>query len=176
MIGKIYSLAVSLVLVIFVWVVPGMFEVVNAQSHENSVSIGVSARIVESSIDLVTIQEMQPENVQPSQGEIFIDPIANASAGLLKAEGSSNSPVRITFQRQLELRHAEGSSDLLFTYEVSGNTTDNQSASELLNEDSRDLQLNEEGEYFIWVGGRVNIENAENGRYEGEFTVEMEYL
>lgn len=142
----------------------------------NSVAIDVSASVVKATVDLVTIQEIQFQNVQPSQGEIHVNPLENANAGLLRAEGSPNAPVRIRFQPELELNRLEGTESLSFFYEVAGSPQDEQDTAELLEEDNRDLELNNQGNFYIWVGGRVNIENAVNGQYEGEFTLEVEYL
>ncbi|MFW6157686.1 MAG: hypothetical protein ACOC4S_02465 [Balneolaceae bacterium] len=154
-----------------------MNSAVLAQSDVgNSIAIDVSASVVEATVDLVTIQEIQFQNVQPSQGEIHVDPLENANAGLLRAEGSPNAPVRIRFQPELELNRLEGTESLTFFYEVAGGLQDEQDTAELLEEDNRDLELNDQGHFYIWVGGRVNIENAVNGQYEGEFTLEVEYL
>lgn len=141
-----------------------------------SVSINVSAQVVETTVELITMKEVDFANAQPSQGEIYINPVTSINAGLLRAQGTPSASVRISFQRQLELIRIGGSETLTFHYEISSNSENNQNASEILDQESRNLQLNANGNYFIWVGGRVNVENAVRGQYEGKFTVEIEYI
>lgn len=142
-----------------------------------SSSIAVaSARIVEPNVTLLTLREMRIDKVQPSEGIITLNPIRNSNAGLMKADGASNADVQVTFQQQVTLVHESGTNTLTFQYEIAGNRQDNQAAAELITNSSRNFRLNEEGEFFIWVGGRVDITDAIGGNYEGEFTVEVEYI
>lgn len=135
-----------------------------------------SARVIEANVTLLTLREMRIDKVQPSEGIITLNPVTNSNAGLMKADGAPNAEVQVTFQQQVTLVHESGTNTLTFRYEIAGNRQDNQAASELVTNSSRNFQLNEEGEFFIWVGGRVDITNAISGNYEGEFTVEVEYI
>ncbi|HBX64927.1 MAG TPA: hypothetical protein DEG32_01730, partial [Balneolaceae bacterium] len=83
---------------------------------------------------------------------------------------------RLNYLPELELTQIQGQGTLNFTYEISGNSEENQSTSELLELDNRNIRFNNEGRYYIWVGGRVNIENAPPGNYEGDFTIEIDYI
>ncbi len=92
------------------------------------------------------------------------------------AVGMPNTEFRLNYLPERELTQVDGNSTLTFTYELSGNSEENQSTSELLELDNRNIEFNEEGRYYIWVGGRVNIENAAPGNYEGDFTIEIDYI
>lgn len=61
-------------------------------------------------------------------------------------------------------------------YEISGNSIENQSTSELLDTENRSIQFSLEGRYYFWIGGRINITNAVPGNYEGDFTIEIDYI
>ena len=146
-------------------------------AQENSgqqVSISVSAEII-SSIDLITVRPIDFNNSSRNDGQITINPVVSGRAGKMIAQGTPGASFRITFLRQRDLVNVDGNNVLFFRYMVSGNTEDDQSTSELLEDDNRALQFNEDGQYFIWVGGDVNLQSAPPGNYEGEFTLELEY-
>lgn len=136
----------------------------------------VTAQILQANVNMMTLREINLAKVQPSEGEIYVHPVTNPNAGLMKAEGAPQAPVQITFPRQLNLTHETGQSTLTFYYELAGNNQENQSTAQLITNQSQNFQLNAEGEFYIWVGGRINIQNAIGGNYEGEFTVEVEYI
>lgn len=141
-----------------------------------SSSVTASVEVIHLELEMLTIRNVRLDKVQPSEGVIYVNPITNSGAGLMKAEGSPEAPIRITFQRQMNLVHETGASSLTFFYEIAGNTRENQSSAELITNSSRGFELNEDGEFFIWIGGRVDITTAISGNYEGEFTVEVEYI
>lgn len=143
-------------------------------SSSSSVSAGVE--VIHLELELLTLRGVRLDKVQPSEGEVYVNPVTNSGAGLMKAEGSPEAPIRITFQQQMNLVHETGTSTLTFFYEVAGNTRENQSSAELITNSSRGFELNEDGEFYIWIGGRVDITTAISGNYEGEFTVEVEYI
>lgn len=138
-------------------------------------SIGVSARVVES-IEMITERNMQFGEVQPGQQQISIDPISAFETGKMVAVGIPNARIRVSFVRERQLTNIQNGNTLIFTYEIAGNDRDDQSSAELLQADNRNLDLNSEGKYYFWIGGRVNIENAQPGSYNGDFTIEVEYI
>lgn len=119
---------------------------------------------------------MDFNSVQPSQQTISIDPLSDTSTGKMIALGNADSQIRVSFVHERTLRHVSGSSTLTFTYEIAGNDEDDQSSAEILQTDNRDLTLNGNGEYYFWIGGQVNVENAKPGNYNGNFTIEVEYI
>jgi hypothetical protein len=139
------------------------------------VNINVTA-VVNGTIETITIQTIDFQGVERESSLINIDPVTSPRAGKLIARGAPNSDFQIDFVRQRELSNTEGTGILVFNYQISGNTIDEQDTSELLDQEIRDLTFNEEGEFFIWVGGNVDVGEVQPGSYEGEFTIEIEYI
>ncbi|MDI6401973.1 hypothetical protein QLX67_08205 [Balneolaceae bacterium ANBcel3] len=149
----------------------------NALNNNNGhINIAVTAMVLTTDVTIVTIRDMVLDQQVASAGTLQIDPQNDFQAGMLRAEGRPNAEVRISFLRERELSRTGGQEQLLFMYAVSGNNTDDQPSSELLDLDNRDFQLNDEGEFFFWVGGTADISGAVEGSYDGEFTIEIEYL
>ena len=140
-----------------------------------SAEVNVTAEVMQS-IELITVNSMQFGNVQPGQREIYINPISSLNAGFMIAVGTPDAEFRLNYLPERELTQINGDATLTFTYEIAGNSEDNQATSELLELDNRNIRFNNEGRYYIWVGGRVNLENAAPGSYEGDFTIEIDYI
>ncbi|MEX0719360.1 MAG: DUF4402 domain-containing protein [Balneolaceae bacterium] len=143
--------------------------------HVFSASIDVRATIIPS-IELITVNSMTFGNLQPGQKEIYVNPINSLNAGFMIAVGMPETEFRLLYLPERELTQTNGNNTLTFKYEISGNSEENQSTSELLELDNRNIKFNEEGRYYVWIGGRVNIENAQPGNYEGDFTIEIDYI
>lgn len=144
-------------------------------NNSHSVDIEVSARVIDS-INMTTIRDMRFGDVQPGQEEIDISPVNDPTAGKMVATGMPEARIRVSFLREWELTNDRDGESLTFFYRVAGNTADDQGTAELLQTDNRDLYFNADGEFYFWIGGRVNITNASPGTYEGEFTIEIEYI
>lgn len=140
-----------------------------------SAQVNVSADVIQS-IELITVNSMRFGNAQPGQREIYVNPINSLNAGFMIAVGTPDAEFRLNYLPERELTQIDGNATLTFTYEISGNSEENQSTSELLELDNRNIRFNTEGRYYIWVGGRVNLENAAPGNYEGDFTIEIDYI
>ncbi len=156
---------------------------VNAQTiQENpgraSVNITATARVMSRDIELITISDMGILDASRLQDdlEVYINPIFDAEAGIMRASGAANAEIRVSYLAEMEVSRREGPGSLFFVYEVSGFPGDNQRESELLTETERELRFNEDGEFYFWIGGRVNLSNAQPGNYDGEFTIEIEYM
>jgi len=150
----------------------------NSSAQQNTgqrVSVTISAEVI-SSIDLITVRPIDFSNTDRNDGQITINPVSSGRAGKMIAQGTPGASFRITFLRQRDLVNTNGDNVLFFSYMVSGNVEDDQSTSELLEDDNRPLQFNDSGQYYIWVGGDVNLQNVPPGNYEGEFTLEIEYI
>ncbi len=172
-----------------VWVLPFLVtlllfstNVLHAQAQNGTVSttsnVGVSVSInsSESAVELTTVTNMNLGQITQNQVEVFVDPLTDPGAGLMRATGRPNASVRISFQASRELIRVGGGAILNFTYMISGNTIEEQTTAELLREENRDIRLGPSGEYFFWIGGRMNLEGVVFGQYEGEFTIEIDYL
>lgn len=150
----------------------------NGNNNGESVSINVSARVVPSEVQvsMETLRDMVMDRQVTRQGIVSINPMTDGQSGKMRAEGMANAEVRISFLEQLELVRVGGNEQLMFHYRVAGNPMDDRASAEILDLDNRDLILSEEGEYYFWIGGEVDIRNAVPGAYDGEFTIEIEYL
>lgn len=144
-----------------------------AQNGEN-VSISVSANVV-GLTEVITIQSVDFENIDRDNNQIVINPIQSARAGKMVVRGASGAVFRMEYLRERELYNTEGTGMIIFNYLVSGNQIDEQETSELFAQDDRDLSFNNDGEYYIWVGGSVDLNEIEPGSYQGEFILEIDY-
>lgn len=142
---------------------------------QENVSINITAN-VESTIELITIQTLDFQNSDRQDNTIQINPVTSPRAGIMVARGNSQSEFRLNYLRTRELTNTEGTGVLFFEYSVAGNTIDEQNTAEVLDQEVRELQFNDDGEFYIWVGGRVDLTNASPGTYEGDFTIEIEYI
>ncbi len=151
-------------------------RVVFAQtSLEVSTKLSVDANVVQT-IELITVNSMQIGDLQPGQQEIYISPVQSGLAGFMIAVGTPGAEFQLNYFNERELTRIEGEGSIKFTYEISGNSSDDQVNSELLQNDNRSIRFNIEGEYFFWVGGRVDLTNAVPGSYIGDFTIEIDYI
>ncbi|MDR9416348.1 MAG: hypothetical protein RI564_08690 [Gracilimonas sp.] len=147
-----------------------------AQNPESiSANVNVSAEVIQS-IELITVQSMQFGNAQPGQREIYVNPVNDLNAGFMIAVGTPEAEFRLFYLPERELTQVDGDGTLTFEYEISGNDIEDQATSELLEADNRNIRFNNDGRYYIWVGGKVNLENANPGNYEGDFTIEIDYI
>lgn len=142
---------------------------------DRQVSINVTA-IVNGAVETITIQTIDFENIERENSVVTVNPITSPRAGKMIARGTPNAEFQIDYLRERVLDNANGPGNIIFTYTVAGNIIDVQETSEILSQEVRDLTFNNDGEYFIWVGGFADITNAEPGTYIGEFTIEIEYI
>jgi hypothetical protein len=144
-------------------------------SISGSVSINATARVVES-IEIESLNDINLGSVSVGALEITINPQNDDGAGKIRVSGRPEAMIRVVYIPQRELTLSDGSSTLLFNYSLSGNATDNQINSELINPSRTDFRLGTDGRFFIWIGGNVDVQNAVFGQYNGEFALEIEYI
>lgn len=166
---RLFTLSLFLVLSM------GRIHSVIAQDALNKVSISVSAKVI-STIEMITIQSMNLSKAQAINNRIQINPQTSSNAGKMIAIGTPKSDIRISFLQQRELTRSNGSESLQFNYKVAGNTRDDQSTAEMLDHENRDFEFNDQGRFYLWIGGDVDISTATPGNYQGEFTLEIEYI
>jgi hypothetical protein len=146
-----------------------------AQTDNNrSVSISVSTDIL-GTAEVFTIQTVDFEGIERDDSIITIDPVTSERAGKMIVRGAPNQEFRLNYLQQRELTNTDGPGIINFTYLVSGNSIDEQNTSELFDQDDRDLSFNTDGEFYIWVGGSVDLSEVEPGNYQGEFNLEIEF-
>lgn len=137
--------------------------------------ISVSANVLQS-IELITVQNISLNNIEQQEGQYYVSPVENNDAGHMIAIGNPNADIRITFQQTQILSQRNGNGIININYELSGNDTNDQVTSEILNFENRNLRFNQEGRFYIWVGGNITFEQFIPGVYEGEFTIEIDYI
>jgi len=137
------------------------------------VHVNVSATVIES-IEMLTLSDFNIGPVQPSQREIVIDPGQDAGAALLMFSGSPEREIRLTYTPQVQLTKPDAPS-LTAYYSLQGYTENEQGSSVPLEENPATVSLSDEGEYYVWIGVRLNIEQATSGAYDGDCAIEVEY-
>ncbi len=147
----------------------------------DGVSIRVSATVVDSesiSLDIITLQNMaiRPEDFLEGQNEVYVSPIDAVNAGLMLLKGNPNAGVNIHYQPMEFIYSKSGDDYIKINYVMSGYEERNQQASTLLETADVFIELNGDGEYFLWIGGLINISNAGAGVYSGDFVFEVSYL
>ncbi len=152
-----------------------------AQNQNNtgtSVSISASATVISNNIEVETISDMGILDASQLQDglEITINPVFDAEAGIMRARGQANAQIRVSYIEEMEIARREGPGSLFFVYEISGYPGNNQRESELLDLIERELRFNEDGEFYFWIGGHIDLSEAVPGNYDGEFTIEIEYM
>ncbi|MCK9327837.1 MAG: hypothetical protein M0P69_20240 [Bacteroidales bacterium] len=144
------------------------------QSSKTAV-ISVSATVSQD-IQILTVRDIDLAGVEPTGENLYISPILDPTAGMMIASGMPGAAVRMMFFREMELVRIDGPGRLRLTYEVSIFDEDNQRASRLFETLDEELRFNPMGKLYIWVGGSVDLRLANPGFYEGEFTIELEYI
>ena len=163
----------SAILLIFILAGPGVAQESNITRV--SARINIETEVIQS-IELITVNSMTFENTRPGQKEVYVNPVNDVNAGYMIAVGTPRAEFRLNYFQERRLSRIDGPGYLSFTYEISANEIEDQASSELLQNDNRNIKFNNEGRYYIWVGGRVDLANAPPGNYEGDFTIEIEYI
>ena len=148
-----------------------------AQKNATSVSIKAKAEVIEKAeIELVTIKDMDIDANMAIDGKIHISAKQDANAGVLMVKGKAEAYIHVTFIPDVIIYNSTGKGELSLHYEVNGYPGDNQGASEPIDAAERKLQISSESKYYFWLGGYIDISKAQPGKYDGEFTLEIEYI
>ncbi len=170
---KIVSKALFIVLPILLGLTTGGFAQKSSQTAKTNIEITTT---IVSSIELITVKSITVGNLQTGQEEVYINSINDANAGYMIAVGAPGADFRLNFERTRTLTQVNGDGSLIFEYELSGNNLEDQNSAEYIDEDFRSLKFNSEGQFHIWVGGKIDLRNARPGNYDGDFTIEIEYI
>jgi hypothetical protein len=148
------------------------------ESQAQSISVKASALVIElSELEMVTLQEFViDESKATLAGNILINAQTDPDAGKMMIKGRPGEFIRINYEKQLLLENANGNGSLMLSYELFGFPEDNCLGADPFATNERIVQLNSRGEYFLWVGGSIDLSLAQPGSYSGEFTLEIEYI
>ncbi len=150
-------------------------SIIFAQGSNVAAEVSIQANVIQT-IELITVNSMTFGNNQPGQLIIYVNPVNDLNAGFMIASGTPEAEFRLDYELERQLNRVEGDGFLTFRYELSANTLEDQASSQIIDYENRNLRFNNEGLYYIWVGGEVNLENARPGNYEGDFTIEIDYI
>ncbi len=175
---KLYTIHALLLFLMLALPYVAEAQSIEGDNTSTSISITATATVLNSNIELVTISDMGVLDASLLQDdmEIYINPVFDAEAGIMRASGLPDAQIRVSYVAEMEITRRDGPGSLFFVYEVSGYPGQNQRESELLETTDRELRFNEEGHFFFWIGGRVDLSQAQPGNYDGEFTIEIEYM
>jgi hypothetical protein len=139
------------------------------------VTVNVTATF-ESSIQIETLSNINFGRISPGMTEIYINPRQDAEAGVMRITGQPNSLVRVSFIGRRELIRLGGGPQIFFNFEVSSAPVNDQLLSEPLTQENRQVMLSDNGEFYFWIGGSMDLRDLTHGQYEGEFTLEVDYI
>ena len=161
---------------LFIFLLVQTSMMLSAQS-KTSVTIKAQAEVIDQSgIELVTIKNMEIDLSMAHDGKIYVSALHDTQAAMMMVKGRANARFRIKFAPIVEITNSAGNGTLLLKYEMYGYSSDNQGAGEPIDATERILQMSSDSKYYFWVGGRIDISNARPGNYDGEFTIEIEYI
>lgn len=147
------------------------------EAQKTSVNIKAQALVVDKAeIELVTIKALDIDAGMAVNGIIKVSAQRDGQAGVMMVKGRPDASFRISFTPVVEIPNSAGKGSLSLKYEMYGYTSDNQGASEPIDAAERTLVINKDGKYYFWLGGLIDISKARPGKYEGEFTLEIEYI
>lgn len=175
MVEKIKRSKVQLLLLLLL----GGSSVVSAQTirGQGFNRVTTSASVVEN-LQLITIRDIVLITPTFDENEIFVSPTESPYAGLFRIFGSNQSTVRVTYLQKETIEEVGMNGGFIeVEYVLSGNSEDNQNQSILFGSTGEfNIQMNQTGEYFLWVGAVILISQGAAGEYLSEFTIELEYI
>ncbi len=161
-------------IVLFLFLLPSLM--LQAQ-RTTSISIKAQATVIDKAeIELITIKYLDIDAGMAVNGIINVSAKRDGQAGVMMVKGRPEANFRISFTPVVEIQNSAGKGSLSLKYEMCGYSSDNQGASEPIDAAARTLKINSDGLYYFWLGGLIDISKARPGKYEGEFTLEIEYI
>lgn len=157
----------------------GGITVVNSQTIEAPLTVrAIASAAVVDNLQLITIRDINLMAPTISGDIIFVSPTESPHAGQFRIFGSDQSTVRVTYLVKEVIEELSGNGGYIqVDYTLSGYAEDIQFQSILFDGNGEfNIQMNETGEYFLWVGARVVVSQATAGEYISEFTIELEYI
>jgi len=142
-----------------------------------TIVINVSATLIsDTPIVMTTLNNMVVAGAPDEKQEIYVSPITSPNAGLLLAKGRPGSQARMTYIISEVLSEQEHMGSISMKYEMSGNAKRIQRTSQLIDTGEAVLNFDEDGLYYLWVGGHIDVSKAVSGKYNGQFTIQIEYI
>lgn len=140
-----------------------------------TLSVSATASIMDN-LEMLTIRNIDLISVVRSKN-IMVPSMKSPFAGLFKITGNPNARIRITFlQRETIVEANEGIGIIKAEYNLSTAFKDLQHQSTLLEIGEANLTLSDKGLLFVFVGANLDLSAALPGKYQSEFTIELEYI
>ncbi len=164
-----------LLIMSFAWV--GCVFNLIAQPAISSYTIRAQAMVVDKAeIEMVTIKNLEIDESMAQNGIINVSAQKDPKAGMAMLLGKSGAHFRVQFNPKRVIVNTMGEGALVINYKLFGFHTNLQFASEPIDAAENILIISNKGEYYFWIGGIIDISKASPGNYQGEFTIEIEYL
>lgn len=161
--------------ILFLLIVSSSNYLFAQNNNKITATVNVHANVIQS-IELITVNSLTFGDLQPGQKELYINPINNMNAGYMIALGTPGAAFRIDYVAEQRITRTDGDGSITFSYEIAANTEENQATSEILQQENRSIMFNPEGKYYFWIGGRLDLTNAQPGNYQADFTIEIDYI
>lgn len=183
--ATIYLLRSVFILLILNLLYPVVVSAQDAPQQEISASINVTGRVVaELAMQSLLIESLYNPSFQQVNIDVtrvVIDPVTDQAgsgggAGMLIAKGEPGRDFQVVIPEAITLVNSETGTTLDVRVTVSHNGIIDQSSSDYIRDAISGFRLNEDGEYYFWLGGEIDVAEVEEGEYEGSFLLEVEYL
>jgi hypothetical protein len=140
-----------------------------------TLTVKASATVTDN-LQMLTIRNIDLVNPGINGNQITVSPITSSFSGMFKITGNPRGKVRVTYlQNEVLKEQSEGIGTVKVRFEISGAPQDTQFQSTLLTVGEANISLSEKGEFFIWLGGVLDVSLATPGIYLSEFLIELEY-
>lgn len=149
-----------------------------AQDSQTERRMQVTARaVITDNLMLYTMRDLDLINPVIDGDRLFVSPLESPFAGQFRINGSALTSVRVTYLIYEDIQEASGNGGIVNArYVLSGLPRDNQFQSILFAPTGEfNIQLGEDGQYFLWIGAELDLSRALPGEYFSEFIIEMEY-
>lgn len=146
----------------------------SAQDPKTRAEVTIQATVMDH-LEMITLANCDVGTVVPSEGTLRLNPRTDSGAGIIKILGRPATSVQVTYSSQVQMVNVISNTELLVTYAVSGNKYNDQSASEIFTTNPQNVILNNEGEYYLYIGCEFSMENLVSGQYDGDFVIEVDY-
>jgi len=144
------------------------------QDPKTRAEVTIQATVMDH-LEMFTLANCDVGTVVPSAGTLRLNPLTDSGAGIIKILGRPATNVQVTYSSQVQMVNVISNTELLVTYSVSGNKYNDQSASEIFTTNPQNVTLNNEGEYYLYIGCEFSMENLVSGQYDGDFVIEVDY-
>ncbi|MBL7027963.1 MAG: hypothetical protein ISR88_05985 [Candidatus Marinimicrobia bacterium] len=160
----------KLILIIFLVLVCSVV----ALGQDSQAKVRIEATVFEY-LEMITLADIDVGTIIPSEGTLRLNPRTDAGAGIIKLQGRPNTAVQVSFSGQIEMVNIASNTTLSVTYRVSGNSDNDQAASDIFTTNPAYIELNNIGEYYLWIGCEFSMDNLVSGQYDGDFVLDVDY-